>query len=100
MGSLWGQTSMGNTKMQAQTESSPRFIEVTGARMTRLLIRVGVFLVAAHASAQVAVPKGYSMGDIIVIDPVLCQVTEFVLPEPIPTICQKFTELGPVERLS
>ena len=62
--------------------------------MTRLLIGMGVFLVAAHSSAQVAVPKGYSVGDIIVIDPVLCQVTEFVPPEPIPTICQKFTELG------
>lgn len=62
--------------------------------MIRLLTAAGCVLVHAYASAQVAVPKGYSFGDIIVIDPVRCRVTEFVPPEPIPTICQKFTELG------
>ena len=62
--------------------------------MVRLLSAVSCILISAHAFGQVAVPKGYSFGDIIVIDPVLCRVTEFVPPEPIPTICYEFTELG------
>ena len=62
--------------------------------MIRLVSGIGVALVCIQTLAQITVPKGYSVGDIIVIDPVLCQVTEFVPPEPIPTICQKFTELG------
>lgn len=62
--------------------------------MIRLLTASGCVLAIAQASAQVVVPKGFSIGDIIVIDPVLCLVTEFVPPEPIPTMCQKYTESG------
>ena len=62
--------------------------------MTWLLTAVGFVLASCHASAQITVPKGYSVGDIIVIDPVLCGVTEFDLPEPLPEICKRYIELG------
>ena len=62
--------------------------------MIRLLATIGFVLVTAQTYAQIVVPKGYSLGDIIVIDPVLCQVTEFLPPEPIPTMCQKYVDLG------
>ena len=62
--------------------------------MTRLLTAVGFVLASVHASAQITVPKGYSVGDIIVIDPILCGVTEFDLPEPLPGMCEKYIELG------
>ena len=62
--------------------------------MTRSLIAVGLVLLVANAFAQITVPKGYAVGDVIVIDPVLCGVTEFDLPEPLPEMCQKYTELG------
>ena len=51
-------------------------------------------LSAAHTAAQITVPKGYAIGDIIVIDPILFQVMEFDLPEPLPEMCQKYAELG------
>ena len=62
--------------------------------MIRLLTTIWFVVSTPQATAQIAVPKGYSVGDIIVIDPVLCRVTEFVPPEPIPTMCQKYVELG------
>lgn len=62
--------------------------------MIRLLFAIGFVGAVTKASAQITVPKSYAVGDIIVIDPVLCQVTEFVPPEPIPTMCQKYVDLG------
>ena len=62
--------------------------------MIRLLFAIGFVGAVTKASAQITVPKGYAVGDIIVIDPVLCQVTEFVPSEPIPTMCQKYVDLG------
>ena len=62
--------------------------------MVRLLLAVGFVAGAAQASAQITVPKGYSIGDIIVIDPVLCGITEFDLPEPLPEMCERYTALG------
>ena len=35
-----------------------------------------------------------ALEDVIVIDPALCAIAEFTPPEPIPTICQKYAELG------
>ena len=62
--------------------------------MIRLLLVFGFVAAFAQAFAQITVPKGYSVGDIIVIDPVLCGVTEFDLPEPLPEMCKTYTELG------
>ena len=62
--------------------------------MIRLLLGIWLVAAAVKASAQITVPKGYSVGDIMVIDPVLCRVTEFDLPEPLPEMCKKYTELG------
>ena len=52
--------------------------------MIRFIAVTSFVLCAAHTAAQVTVPKGYAIGDIIVIDPNLCQVMEFDLPEPLP----------------
>ena len=57
--------------------------------MIRLLLGIWLVAAAVKASAQITVPKGYSVGDIMVIDPVLCRVTEFDLPEPLPEMCKK-----------
>ena len=62
--------------------------------MIRLVSGIGVALVCIQTLAQITVPKGYSVGDIIVIDPVLCGVTEFDLPEPLPEMCEKYFQLG------
>lgn len=35
-----------------------------------------------------------ALEEVIVIDPALCAAAEFTPPEPIPTICQKYAELG------
>jgi hypothetical protein len=62
--------------------------------MIRVMLAVGFVLASAQAFAQLTVPKGYSVGDIMVIDPLLCGVTEFDLPEPLPFICKTYIELG------
>ena len=62
--------------------------------MIRLLAAIWLVTAAIQAYAQITVPKGYSVGDIIVIDPILCGVTEFDLPEPLPEMCQRYTQLG------
>ena len=62
--------------------------------MIRLPIALGFVLAAAQVCAQFTVPKGFSIGDIIVIDPVLCRVMEVDLPEPLPEMCQRYTQLG------
>ena len=62
--------------------------------MIRLPIAIGFVLVAAQVCAQFTVPKGFSIGDIIVIDPVLCGVMEVDLPEPLPEMCQRYAEEG------
>ena len=62
--------------------------------MIRFIAVTSLLLGAAHTAAQITVPKGYAIGDIIVIDPILCQVMEFDLPEPLPEMCQKYAELG------
>ena len=60
----------------------------------RLSAGIPFLFVTAQLAAQIAVPKGYAIGDIIVIDPILCQVVEIDLPEPLPEMCQKYAELG------
>ncbi len=71
-----------------------RFNEAGGVLMIRLLLAIWFATAAVQAAAQRTVPKGYAVGDIIVIDPVLCRVTEFDLPEPLPEMCKKYKELG------
>ena len=62
--------------------------------MVRLLLAIWLVVAAVKVSAQITVPKGYSVGDIMVIDPVLCRISEVDLPEPLPEMCEKYTELG------
>ena len=52
--------------------------------MIRLVAGIGVALVCIQTLAQITVPKGYSVGDIIVIDPIALWGYGFDLPEPLP----------------
>ena len=52
--------------------------------MIRFIAVTSFVLGAAHTATQITVPKGYVIGDIFVIDLILCQVVEFDLPEPLP----------------
>ena len=60
--------------------------------MIRFLVATWFAFAAAQPFAQITVPKGFSIGDIIVIDPVLCRVMEVDLPEPLPEMCQRYAE--------
>ena len=64
--------------------------------MIRLLTAVllpSVFIQVAITPAALAQIE-MELDDIVVIDPALCEIAEFMPPEPIPTICQKYAELG------
>ena len=64
--------------------------------MIRLLTAVmlqNFFLQVATTTLAIAQIE-MALEDVIVIDPALCAVVEFTPPEPIPTICQKYAELG------
>lgn len=67
-----------------------------GVLMIRLLIAALLkILFMQIATTTVAFAQiEMTLDDIIVIDPALCAIVEFTPPEPIPTICQKHTELG------
>ena len=65
-----------------------------GGHMIRFLVATCFAFAAAQPFAQITVPKGFSIGDIIVIDPVLCRVMEVDLPEPLPEMCQRYAEQG------
>ena len=59
--------------------------------ITALLLNL-VMQVATSPLASAQIEMG--LDDVIVIDPALCGVTGFTPPEPIPTVCQKYAELG------
>jgi hypothetical protein len=60
---------------------------LTAILLPYLFIQV-MTITVAFAQVEMA------LEDVIVIDPALCAVVEFTPPEPIPTICQKYAELG------
>lgn len=62
-------------------------------RLLTAVLLLSVFMQAAitrMAFAQIEM----ELDDIVVVDPALCEIAEFMPPEPIPTICQKHAELG------
>ena len=60
---------------------------LTAILLPYLFIQV-MTITVAFAQVEMA------LEDVIVIDPALCAIAEFTPPEPIPTICQKYAELG------
>lgn len=57
--------------------------------MIQLLTATGLIPATAELAAGIAPPKGNSVGELMVTNPALCQVTEFDLPESMLEVCKR-----------